>query len=96
MYKRLLLVLAMIIALTTPALMAGEIIHDAEYYVLEAQYGEQWAEQDEELLAKLDALEEKHGTPLNIIHIMWDDTPVGGGWHSPHPEDARLGNSQHQ
>ena len=30
MNKRLLLVLAMIIALTTPALMAGEIIHDAE------------------------------------------------------------------
>ena len=73
--------------------MAAEIIHDAEYYVLEAQYGEKWAQQDEELQAKLKALRDKHGTPPNIIHIMWDDTPVGEvgiphiqkmrGWETP-------------
>ena len=62
--------------LTVPAL-AQEIIHDAEYYVLEAQYAEKWAQQDEELQAKLKALREKHGTPPNIIHIMWDDTAFG-------------------
>ena len=56
---------------------AGEIIHDAEYYVLEAQHGERWARQDQDLQAKLKALREKHGAPPNIIHIMWDDTPVG-------------------
>ena len=71
----------------------ADIIHDAEYYVLEAQYGEEWAEQDKELRAKLDALEKKHGTPPNIIHIMWDDTAVGEigvpqiqktrGWETP-------------
>jgi arylsulfatase len=76
-----------------PSLMAGEIIHDAEYYVLEAQHGERWAEQDKELQAKLAELREKHGTPPNIIHIMWDDTPVGEvgiphiqkmrGWETP-------------
>ena len=72
---------------------AKEIIHDAEYYVLEAQHGEKWAKQDAELQTKLDALQAKHGTRPNIIHIMWDDTPVGEvgiphiqkmrGWSTP-------------
>jgi arylsulfatase A-like enzyme len=72
---------------------AAEIIHDAEYYVLEAQHGEKWAVEDAELDAKLAALEEKHGTKPNIIHIMWDDTGVGEvgipqiqrmrGWETP-------------
>lgn len=72
---------------------AKEIMHDAEYYVLEAQYGEKWAVQDKELAEKLKALKEKHGTPPNIIHIMWDDTAVGEvgvpqiqkarGWETP-------------
>jgi arylsulfatase len=70
-----------------------EILHDAEYYVLEAQHGEKWAVQDIELEKKLQALREKHGTPPNIIHIMWDDTAVGEvgvphiqkarGWETP-------------
>ena len=59
------------------SVQAKEIIHDAEYYVLEAQHGEKWAEQDKEIQAKLKALEEKHGRKPNIIHVMWDDTPVG-------------------
>ena len=72
---------------------AKEIIHDAEYYVLEAQHGEKWAEQDKEIQDKLAALEKKHGTKPNIIHIMWDDTGVGEvgipqiqkmrGWETP-------------
>ncbi len=73
-------------AVLTTAMVAGgaaaswgekEIVHDAEYYVLKAQYGETWAEQDKEVDAKLAALREKFGTPPNIIHVMWDDTPVG-------------------
>ena len=32
---------------------AKNIIHDAEYYVLEAQHGEKWAAQDKELDKKL-------------------------------------------
>ena len=69
--------LTMLVALAASVSMAGEIIHDAEYYVLEAQHGERWAMQDKELQAKLDELREKHGTPPNIIHVMWDDTPLG-------------------
>lgn len=72
---------------------AKNIIHDAEYYVLEAQHGEKWAAQDKVLDKKLAKLKKKHGTPPNIIHIMWDDTAVGEigvpqiqktrGWETP-------------
>jgi len=75
------------------AAAAKEIVHDAEYYVLEAQHGEKWAAQDAELQKKLKALRKKHGTPPKIIHIMWDDTAVGEvgvphiqkarGWETP-------------
>ena len=56
---------------------AQKIVHDAEYYVLEAQNGERWAAEDEVLDARLAALRKKHGAPPNIIHIMWDDTAYG-------------------
>ncbi len=71
----------------------GEIIHDAEYYVLEAQHGKKWAAEDKALDKRLADLRAKHGTPPNIIHIMWDDTGVGEvgipqiqkmrGWETP-------------
>ena len=54
-----------------------DIVHDAEYYILKAQHGDTWATQDQAIEAKLKALQEKHGTPPNIVHIMWDDSPVG-------------------
>ncbi len=56
---------------------AQEIIHDAEHYVLAAQHGEKWAAVDAEIDQRLAALRKKHGTPPNIIHIMWDDTALG-------------------
>jgi arylsulfatase len=63
---------------TAPARAAeGEIVHDAEYYILEAQNGERWSAEDEALDAKIAELREKHGRPPNLIHIMWDDTPFG-------------------
>lgn len=80
-------------ATTGTVVSAKEIVHDAEYYVLEAQHGEKWAAQDKKLAARLKALKERHGTPPNIIHIMWDDTGVGEigvpqiqktrGWETP-------------
>jgi arylsulfatase A-like enzyme len=62
-----------------PAAVAQEdgIIHDAEFYVLQAQHGESWAAEDKALDEKLRALREKYGRPPNIIHIMWDDTAFG-------------------
>ncbi|HSR30289.1 MAG TPA: sulfatase-like hydrolase/transferase [Anaerolineae bacterium] len=75
------------------AYAANEIVHDAEYYVLDAQLGDKWAKEDKSLDAKLEELRKKYGKPPNIIHIMWDDTPVGEigipeiqkvrGWETP-------------
>jgi len=85
----------LVLSLAGNALAKGpsEIIHDAEYYVLEAQHGTKWAAEDKELDKKLAKLRKKHGTPPNIIHIMWDDTGVGEvgipqiqkmrGWETP-------------
>ena len=86
---------ALVLSLAGNALAKGpaEIIHDAEYYVLEAQHGKKWAAEDKALDKKLKKLRKKHGTPPNIIHIMWDDTGVGEvgipqiqkmrGWETP-------------
>lgn len=56
---------------------ASRIVHDAEYYIVEAQHGQQWAAEDKALDEKLAELREKHGRPPNLIHIMWDDTAFG-------------------
>ncbi len=60
-----------------PAYAETDIVHDADYYILKAQLGDVWVAEDGEIDQKLAALREKFGTPPNIIHIMWDDTPVG-------------------
>jgi arylsulfatase len=54
-----------------------QIIHDAEYYILESQNGERWATEDAEIDKKLAALKKKHGTTPNIIYILWDDQQFG-------------------
>lgn len=56
---------------------SANLIHDAEQTILQEQFGEKWAVQDEKLQAKLDALYEKYGKRPNIVHIMWDDTSFG-------------------
>ena len=52
-------------------------VQDAEYYLLEDQHRDEWAAEDQDLDGRLAALRDKHGTPPNIIHIMWDDTAFG-------------------
>ena len=54
-----------------------QIVHDAEYYVLEAQNGDRWNAEDEGLQQRLAELRQKYKTPPNIVHIMWDDTAFG-------------------
>jgi len=56
---------------------AKDIVHDAEFYILNAQHSDKWAAEDTELDKKLAELRAKHGRPPNIIHIMWDDTAFG-------------------
>ena len=71
------LMLVFSLAANTLAKEPTGIIHDAEHYILEAQHGEKWAAEDKAIDQKLAELRKKHGTPLNIIHIMWDDTALG-------------------
>ena len=60
-----------------PRAGAQQIVHDAEYYILEAQNRQVWMAQDANLDARLAELRAEHGTPPNIIHVMWDDTSFG-------------------
>ncbi|GEA60167.1 sulfatase-like hydrolase/transferase [Vibrio comitans] len=55
----------------------SNVVHDAEYYILEAQNGKVWEVEDKDLDAKLAELEKEYGTPPNIVHFMWDDQPMG-------------------
>lgn len=65
-----------VLALGSASAQAADIIHDAEYYILEAQNGEVWAVEDGKLDEKIAELREKFGRPPNLIHYMWDDQPV--------------------
>lgn len=57
--------------------LAGDVIHDAEHYILYNQNAADWQKEDAELDKRLAALRAKYGRPPNIVHIMWDDTSVG-------------------
>jgi len=67
----------MVFSLAGDALAKGAIVHDAEYYILEAQNGEKWAAEDKEIDKKLASLRKKYGTPPNIIYVLWDDVAFG-------------------
>jgi len=66
------------------------------------EHGKKWAAEDKKLDKMLKKLRKKHGTPPNIIHIMWDDTGVGEvgipqiqkmrGWETP---NVRRASSSH-
>ncbi len=57
---------------------AGKIVHDAEYYILEAQNGERWANDDKAIDKKLaDFRERNGGKPPNILYILVDDVGFG-------------------
>jgi arylsulfatase len=54
------------------------LVHDTEYYILEAQNAEQWAAEDEAVDAKLAAFREKNGGKQpNILYILIDDLGFG-------------------
>ncbi len=57
---------------------AKDIIHDAEYYIIEAQNGERWDADDKQIDAKLTELRKANGgKPPNIIYILLDDVGFG-------------------
>ena len=56
----------------------GEIQHDAEYAILEAQNGEAWAADDRAIDKKLAEIRNKNGgKPPNIVYILLDDVGFG-------------------
>jgi arylsulfatase len=57
---------------------AGEIVHDAEFYILKKQNGEKWAKDDKALDKKLAEFTKKNGgKPPNIFYILIDDIGFG-------------------
>ena len=55
-----------------------KIIHDAEYYVIEAQNGEKWAADDKKIDQKLEEIRKKNDNkPPNIVYILLDDVGFG-------------------
>ena len=75
---RTIISLFLLFAFTVPGLMAAEIVHDAEYYIIEAQNKEAWAADDKSVGNKLAAFRENNGgKPPNIIYILIDDIGFG-------------------
>ncbi len=56
----------------------SKIVHDAEYYILEAQNGKKWAADDKTVDKKLAEFRKKNGgKPPNIVYILLDDVGFG-------------------
>ncbi len=56
----------------------SKIVHDAEYYFLEAQNGEQWAKEDKQVDKMLAEIRKKNGGKRpNILYILIDDVSFG-------------------
>jgi arylsulfatase len=60
----------------TPA--SAQIVHDAEYSILQAQNGQQWAKDDRAVEARLAEIREANGgNRPNIVYILLDDVGYG-------------------
>ena len=60
-----------LLAGSQPASAAGKpISHDAEYYILDAQHGEKWKVEDQQLGAKLAKLRKKFGTSEQMQRFL--------------------------
>ena len=72
----ILLLLGVVVSSQT-MIAQDKIVHDAEYYIIEAQNGDRWAAEDKELDARLAELKKEHGQSPNIVYILWDDMAFG-------------------
>ncbi|MHC4128926.1 MAG: sulfatase-like hydrolase/transferase [Planctomycetota bacterium] len=62
----------------TGSAFGQDIVHDAEYYILQAQNGQRWAAEDRALDRQLAAFRESNGgKPPNILYILIDDIGFG-------------------
>ena len=66
------------LSLAGNALAKKQIVHDAEYYILEAQHGKKWAVDDKRMDAKLAEFRKKNGGKSpNILYVLVDDLAFG-------------------
>lgn len=78
MLKTVLSALTVGLFLTVPSVYSQDIIHDAEYAIIKAQNGEQWAKDDQAIDTMLADIREKNaGKPPNIVYILLDDVGFG-------------------
>jgi len=72
-------VTAVVFSISATAVQAaGEIVHDAEYYILQAQNAEKWAADDGAVDEMLAAFRKRNGgKPPNIFYILIDDIGFG-------------------
>ena len=66
------------LAICSAQALAQDIVHDTEYYILEAQNGERWQRDDKAVDQKLAEFRRKNaGKPPNILYILVDDIGFG-------------------
>ncbi|WP_425046205.1 sulfatase-like hydrolase/transferase [Primorskyibacter sp. S87] len=93
--RRILAGAGLILVATAAGAQDAPIIHDAEYYILEAQHAAQWAEDDVAVDAALARFREGNGGKSpNIVNILIDDIGFGDlgipelnavrGYETPH------------
>ncbi len=69
---------ALVLGTAAPVAAEEPIIQDAELYIIAAQHGQQWANEDAEIDAKLAEIRAKNGgKPPNIVYILLDDLGFG-------------------
>ena len=67
-----------LLCLGFPPVLAAELVHDAEFYVLKQQNAERWAQEDRALDERLEAFRKNNGgKPPNIFYILIDDIGFG-------------------
>ncbi len=71
-FAKIAMVMRFLLIVALPSVSTA-IQPDAEYLVREKQFGKQWATEDQQVRARLAALEKKFGKKPNIIFILADD-----------------------
>lgn len=69
--------MALMLIASGSVLAQENIVHDAEYYILEHQNKETWNKENKELDKRLAELKKKHGQTPNIVYVLWDDQQYG-------------------
>jgi arylsulfatase len=60
------------------AVQAKEIVHDGEFNFIKTQYDEKWAEEDNEIDARLSDIRDQNGGKRpNILYVLIDDVSFG-------------------